>query len=146
MAKDLAPTADGLVVRPSLSKTLVARKAKLKCFHTSVSSLDTIQHKKGRKRQDWKFRNRVGFKAAQLRKVKIFIYNKAIDYLGLRMQYMLVTFARNCYPFQSSASICNQERKGKYQFKLQCFMLSTNPRLKMELVTIVSQVKPLPTQ
>ena len=74
MAKDLALTAaDGLVVRPSLSKTLVARKAKFKRFHTTISSLDIIQRKKGRKRQDWKFRNRVGFKAAQLRKVN-FLY------------------------------------------------------------------------
>ena len=79
MARDLAPTTDGLVIRPSLSSTLVARKAKLKRFHTNISSLDTIQRKRGRKRQDWKFRNRVGFKAAQLKKVLLFIY-EGIEY------------------------------------------------------------------
>ena len=72
MARELAPTTDGLVIRPTLSSTIVARKAirKFKHFHTNISSLDTIQRKRGRKRLDWKFRNRVGFKAAQLKKVR----------------------------------------------------------------------------
>ena len=66
VARELAPTTDGLVLRSSLTSTLVARKAKLKA---TVLSLDNLKRKRGRKRQDWKFRNRVGYKAAQLRKV-----------------------------------------------------------------------------
>lgn len=45
MARELAPTTDGLVIRPSLSSTLAVGKAKLKRFHTNISSLDTIQRK-----------------------------------------------------------------------------------------------------
>ena len=42
LARESAPTTGGLVTRPSLSSTLVARKAKLKRFQTNISSLDNI--------------------------------------------------------------------------------------------------------
>ncbi|XP_065893425.1 uncharacterized protein [Dysidea avara] len=67
LARDLAPSTDGLILRPSLSSTLTARRAKLK-FKSRFLSLTTIHCKRGRKRQDWRIRNRVGVKAAKLRK------------------------------------------------------------------------------
>ena len=57
LARESAPTTGGLVIRPSLSSTLVARKTKLKCFQMNISPLDNMQCKRGQKRWDWKFRN-----------------------------------------------------------------------------------------
>jgi len=70
LARDLAPSADGLTLRPTLSSTLAARRAKLK-YKSIFSSLTTLHCKRGRKKQDWRVRNRVGMKAAKLRKVCI---------------------------------------------------------------------------
>jgi len=73
LARELTPATEGLVLRPTLKKTLAARRAKLKFLttklSTKVSSLDNTKCKRGRRKLDWKFRNRVGFKAAQFRKV-----------------------------------------------------------------------------
>lgn len=73
LAKELTPATEGLVLRPTLKKTLAARRAKLRFLtaklSTNVSSLDSKKCTRGRKKLDWKFRNRVGSKATQLRKV-----------------------------------------------------------------------------
>lgn len=67
---------NGLVLRPSCTSTLAARKAKLNHLKNNkwraakrYSSLEEVQTKRGRKRQDWRFRNRVGIKAERQRKV-----------------------------------------------------------------------------
>jgi len=75
---EFAPATEGLVLKPSLSRTLAACRAKLKFLQTNISSLDNIQRKRGRKRQDWKFQNQVGFKAAQIRKVQLCIMHESV--------------------------------------------------------------------
>jgi len=78
LARGLAPSSDGLILRPSFSSTLAARRAKLK-YKSRLLSLTTVHCKRGRKKQNWRVRNRVGMKAAKLRKVCMHILMHACD-------------------------------------------------------------------
>ena len=60
------PAADGLVVRPAIRERLK---------HSDIKSgrrysLLPLYHKRGKKRSDYRYRNRVGKRADQLRKVQ----------------------------------------------------------------------------
>ena len=72
--KRILPSAEGLIMRStSLSdrtKRIKRKYSKLLQQAQHYSTLDLYQkHKPGRKRQDWRFRNRVGAKADRLREV-----------------------------------------------------------------------------
>jgi len=79
LTKKSVPTdREGFVLQPAYTSTLAVQKAKLKRLKNSkwriakrYSSLDEIQTKRGRKKQEWRFRNRVGTKAERLRKVPL---------------------------------------------------------------------------
>ena len=72
--KRILPSAEGLIMRStSLSdrtKRIKRKYSKLLQQAQHYSTLDLYRkHKPGRKRQDWRFRNRVGAKADRLREV-----------------------------------------------------------------------------
>ena len=60
------PAADGLVVRPAIKERIKQRNVKTARRYSSLP----LYHKRGRKRSDNKYRNRVGKRADQLRKVQ----------------------------------------------------------------------------
>ena len=73
--KKSLPNSEGLVIRPSLSSARV-RRIKLKYKNLvkrtrQYGSLVHLQKQPGRKRQDYRFRNRVGQRADRLRQVYI---------------------------------------------------------------------------
>ena len=76
--KKSLPKSEGLVIRPQLSSDR-ARRIKLKYKNLvkrtrQYGSLVHLQKQPGRKRQDYRFRNRVGMRADRLRQVYMYIH------------------------------------------------------------------------
>ena len=69
--KAVLPQEDGILLRPQLRKKL--KLSKQKKVSLSITSLP-LQSKRGRKKQDSAFRNRVGRKAQALRKVHMYMH------------------------------------------------------------------------
>ena len=79
----ILPHEDGILLRPHIHKKLkLSRQIKAS---QSIKSLP-LPSKRGRKKQDTTFRNRVGRKAQNLRKVKCIVY-------GHNMHFLMLWFA-----------------------------------------------------
>ena len=59
------PAADGLVIRPAIKDRIKQSEVRTTRGYSSLPQY----HKRGKKRDDYKYRNRVGKRAEQLRKV-----------------------------------------------------------------------------
>ena len=67
--KSSLPQEEGLLVRPEVRKDL--RRSRQKKFVSTIVSQLPIRTKQGRKKADAAYRNRVGWKAQVLRKVRV---------------------------------------------------------------------------
>lgn len=67
--KSSLPQEEGLLVRPEVRKDL--RRSQQKKFVSTIVSQLPIKTKQGRKKADAAYRNRVGWKAQVLRKVRV---------------------------------------------------------------------------
>lgn len=84
--KAILPSEDGILLRPQVRKKL--KLSRQKQVSKSVSSLHSPS-KRGRRKQDAAFRNRVGKRAQALRKVKIHV-------LIIFMRYIHTLFQVHC--------------------------------------------------
>ena len=76
----ILPHEDGILLRPHIRKKL--KLSRQKKASQSIKSLP-LPSKRGRKKQDATFRNRVGRKAQNLRKVKCIVYGHNMHFLML---------------------------------------------------------------
>lgn len=89
--KAILPSEDGILLRPQVRKKL--KLSRQKQVSKAVSSLHSPS-KRGRRKQDAAFRNRVGKRAQALRKVKVhvLIKKRVIQYL----RYIHTIFQVHC--------------------------------------------------